>query len=73
VRARVEGSQQIGELDVFEDDPVLICPWHGWEFRLHGGQCLTDAKLRVGTYPVEVRAGKVYVDLGRRPDRPGDD
>ena len=60
--SRIEGGQAVGELEVFADDPVLACPWHGWEFRLRGGECLVDPKLRVRTYPVEVRDGRDHAD-----------
>ena len=26
------------------DNEILRCPWHGWEFDLHSGQCLTDRR-----------------------------
>jgi nitrite reductase/ring-hydroxylating ferredoxin subunit len=68
-QSRVEGASTIGELDLLEDDPALACPWHGFEFRLRDGRCLVNPSLRVRTYPVEVRDGRVYVDLrGRLED-----
>ncbi len=45
---------------------VLRCPWHSYEFELATGRCLVDpARMRVRTYPVDVRDGQVYVSLGR--------
>jgi nitrite reductase/ring-hydroxylating ferredoxin subunit len=61
--SRVAGTQNLGELQVFEDDPVLVCPWHGFEFKLKTGECVVDPKLRVKAYPVEVRDGRVWVDI----------
>src|SRR5947209_14718373 len=58
-QVRVEGASEIGEMEIL-DDPVLRCPWHGWEFRLEDGQCLVDPKLRVRTYGVAVRDGRVF-------------
>ncbi len=44
---------------------ILACPWHGWEFDLHTGECLVDRrKLRL--FPVEVEAGTLYVLLRAR-------
>ncbi len=40
---------------------ILACPWHGWEFDLTTGIALTDAKVRLRRYPVEVEGGTVYV------------
>jgi nitrite reductase (NADH) small subunit len=62
--SRIEGADRVGELQLLVDDPVLACPWHGWEFRLRGGECLVDPKLRVRTYPTVIREGRVYVDVG---------
>jgi nitrite reductase (NADH) small subunit len=67
---RVEGSATVGELELLEDDPALACPWHGFEFRLRDGRCLVNPSLRVRTYPVQVRDGRVYVDLAGKVDDP---
>ena len=41
---------------------ILFCPWHGWEFDLLSGACLTDhRKLR--HFPVSVEDGWVYVHV----------
>lgn len=41
---------------------VLRCPWHGWEFDLGSGRCLDDPAMRVATYAVRVRDGRVEVE-----------
>ena len=66
IRAVVEDRR----LREFEDpeSPVVVCPWHGWEFDVRSGVCLADAKRRVQRYPVVLRNGDVIVTL---PDRPG--
>jgi nitrite reductase (NADH) small subunit len=69
-QSRVEGGATIGDLDLLEDDPALACPWHGFEFRLRDGRCLVNPSLRVRTYPVEIRDGRVFVDLSGRVDEP---
>jgi len=54
---------------------TISCPYHGWVYNLASGEvvaALTDgpdskvpkAKLRVRTYPVEERAGVVFVFVG---------
>jgi nitrite reductase/ring-hydroxylating ferredoxin subunit len=63
VRARLHGAGA-GSVTVDEDDPVIRCPWHTWEFRLLDGTCTTDRQLRVRTYPVEIRDGRVLIELG---------
>ncbi len=43
------------------ENEILACPWHGWEFALDSGQCLTDRR-RLATFPTEVAAdGTLYV------------
>jgi len=34
--------------------PVVSCPYHGWEFDVRTGACLTDPASEVETYAVEV-------------------
>ena len=52
-----------GEIELGDDEPVIVCPWHIWEFRLRDGTCSRDPSKRVKSYPVEVREGSVYVDV----------
>ena len=42
-------------------EPVLRCPWHGWEFDLETGACLDDPALRAAVYPVRVEGDRVLV------------
>jgi nitrite reductase/ring-hydroxylating ferredoxin subunit len=50
-------------------NPIVQCPWHGWEFDLATGVALYGITVgRIRTYPVEVRGGVVYVTMKRRSD-----
>lgn len=41
---------------------ILYCPWHGWEFDLLTGNCLTDyRKLR--HYPTQIVDGWIHIQL----------
>jgi nitrite reductase (NADH) small subunit len=51
------------ELEIEQENPVIACPWHKYEFSLKDGHCLTNASLRVRSYPVTVEDGRVFVDL----------
>jgi nitrite reductase/ring-hydroxylating ferredoxin subunit len=42
---------------------VLTCPFHGYEFRLDTGQCLTSPGLPLDMYPVRIRDGRIEVKL----------
>ena len=30
-----------------DDEPHIVCPWHGWEYKLKTGECAPDPKLRL--------------------------
>jgi nitrite reductase/ring-hydroxylating ferredoxin subunit len=50
-------------LELEDENPVIACPWHKYEFSLKDGHCLTNAGLRVRSYPVTVEDGRVLVDM----------
>jgi nitrite reductase (NADH) small subunit len=43
------------------DDPHIVCPWHGWEYKLKTGECAPDPSLRLKRYEVQQKNGGVYV------------
>ncbi len=45
---------------------VLTCNWHNWKFDLATGAALIG-RDPVRTYPVELRAGEIFVDLADPP------
>ena len=45
---------------------VLTCPFHGYEFRLDTGECLTSPDLPLDMFQVRVREGRVEVQLKSR-------
>jgi nitrite reductase/ring-hydroxylating ferredoxin subunit len=45
-------------------EPLVVCPWHRWEFSLETGQTVGQVThKRAAVYPVEVVDGEVYVDV----------
>ncbi|HEX9014140.1 MAG TPA: Rieske 2Fe-2S domain-containing protein, partial [Anaerolineaceae bacterium] len=42
---------------------VLTCPWHGYQYDVNTGNMLVDQALKLDTYPVDVRDGKVYINV----------
>jgi len=42
---------------------ILFCPWHGWEFDLLSGRCLTDKGKHLTFFPVSVEGETVFVEL----------
>lgn len=51
------------EIDWTDEGEVLSCPWHGWEYHLRTGQCLSRTDLRLPSFPIEERDGDVVVSL----------
>lgn len=53
---------------------ILRCPWHSYEFDVRTGYSVhREPRLRVATYPVQIRDGSIYVSRARSPRRRGDD
>ena len=49
--------------EVFADEKVIKCPWHGWEYEIETGTLLGDESMSIPTFDVTVDAGTVYVEL----------
>ena len=67
-RGQVRGTTLSGAPGEFRwgrQGEILACPWHGWEFDLLTGECLTDRR-KLHRYPVYIEDGMVYVSLGRK-------
>jgi NAD(P)H-dependent nitrite reductase small subunit len=45
-------------------DGMVTCPWHQWQFQLKDGVCRNIPGVRAASYPVELRAGVIWVDIG---------
>lgn len=63
VTSRLESAAPGDAVVADEKNPLLVCPWHTWAYELETGRCSSDPALRVRTYQVEVRDGRVLVDL----------
>lgn len=45
-----------------EENSVIRCPWHGYEFRIEDGRSITDPKgLRVKAYEVAIEEDNVVL------------
>ena len=43
------------------DEMHIVCPWHGWEFKMDDGVCVPDRSYGLKKYDVEVRGDDVFV------------
>jgi len=50
-------------LEYCREGEILNCPWHGWEYDLESGDCLSRRGVRLPSHPVEIRDGEVVVSL----------
>ncbi len=42
---------------------LVVCPWHGWEYEIKTGKCVTNPSAQVATYPVKVEGDDVLVGV----------
>lgn len=47
---------------VLEDD-VLVCPEHGWRFKLATGRCVTMPGRNAHTFPIKIEEGWILVGV----------
>lgn len=44
-------------------DMHIVCPWHGYEYRLKDGVNVCDARLKLRKFEVTERDGNVYITV----------
>jgi len=54
-------SGEVIEQRVCPDRWHLVCPWHGLEFDLQTGRCVSDPELHLRAYSTRVEGGVVRV------------
>ncbi len=42
---------------------VVTCPYHGWQYSVKDGSCLTNPTAKVKTYPIQIVGDAVCVKL----------
>ena len=50
-------------LEWIKEGQILNCPWHGWEFDVTTGECLSRKGKSLASFPVRVEDGDVVVTL----------
>ncbi|RBI59639.1 Rieske (2Fe-2S) protein [halophilic archaeon] len=50
-------------LEWCKEGEVLNCPWHGWEYDISSGDCLSNSGVRLPAHPVRVEDGEVVLSL----------
>ena len=57
-------SSSVGEVEIDQDTPVLLCPWHNWEFDPRTGRALIEGdRFRLKMWPIRVADEHAFIDL----------
>lgn len=51
------------DLKYVKENGILNCPWHGWEYDITTGECLSRQRIKLPEYPVTVKDGDIVVSL----------
>jgi nitrite reductase/ring-hydroxylating ferredoxin subunit len=51
------------DLEWTKNGEIINCPWHGWEYDIKTGECLSNRNIKLPSYPVTVRDGKILVEI----------
>ncbi|GAB3348087.1 Rieske (2Fe-2S) protein [Amycolatopsis echigonensis] len=57
---KIEG-EKVGDYQVSDNDHVVRCPWHSYEYDVTSGRCVGDPQVRVKTYQVTTEGGRVLI------------
>lgn len=44
-------------------DGIITCKWHGWQYRLDTGECLTVPGVSLKRYEITTEDGVIYVHI----------
>jgi nitrite reductase/ring-hydroxylating ferredoxin subunit len=60
-------SDRPGEFSLDDRSPLLVCPWHGWQYDLATGQSYAPGDPHVRSYDVSVESGStIAAGLGQK-------
>jgi nitrite reductase/ring-hydroxylating ferredoxin subunit len=62
-KARFDAESLEVELSWVKEGEILNCPWHGWEYDVTNGECLSRAGISLVSHPVSVEDGQLVVSL----------
>lgn len=61
VRERLDDDHTSRGLAFDPDDPHIVCPWHGFEFRVTTGEHPGSRRFRLRAFPVTESEGEIRV------------
>lgn len=51
------------ELEWTNEEGVIACPWHGWEFDLKSGTNISREDVELPSYPVHEKDGEIILTI----------
>jgi nitrite reductase/ring-hydroxylating ferredoxin subunit len=61
VEERIMPDQTSRGLYFADTEMHFVCPWHGYEYDMKTGECVSDRRLRLRRYKVVQKNGDLYV------------
>ncbi len=61
VEERIAPDRTSKGLYFSDADTNIVCPWHGYEYDLRTGECISDRKLKLRKYKVVQKGDDLYV------------
>ncbi len=62
-----EDQQAVGEYELADysspDEMNIVCPWHGIEFDLESGTCISDKHFKLRKFETSTKDGRVYIHI----------
>lgn len=62
----LEGGCKVGDISIDPEVPLLVCPWHGWQFDLRTGTSRWDSACRIRTYRTACEGQRVKVSISQQ-------
>lgn len=51
------------DLEWCKEGEVLNCPWHGWEYDVTDGSCLSKEKVQLPSHSIKVENDEIIISL----------
>jgi nitrite reductase/ring-hydroxylating ferredoxin subunit len=61
VEERIRPDQTSAGLYFSDTEMHFVCPWHGYEYDMKTGECVSNRKLKLREYPVIQKGDDIYV------------
>lgn len=63
MEAEYDSEEDNVKLDYCKEGQILNCPWHGWEYDLTSGECLSRQNVILPEYNIQVQDGDLILSL----------